>query len=170
MVSSEAGKRPTPPSMPSLPSPPSPSPYTSPSWPHPPTPLHQNTPSMGQPSPTASTVSTLSDSDSAMHPKYFCPPSFRINTDTNDDSSLLSNMSVASLLGLTQDPTPAPKPMPELLTRRPTNPSRLNADWQALFRDSLIPTAPVPPVHPDTPPTFPPPIRVAPNDPVGHDF
>jgi hypothetical protein len=62
--------------------------------------------------------------------------------------------------------------MPEILPRRPTNPSRLNADWQALFRDSLIPPAPVPQVQQGTPPPpeLPPPLRVAPNDPVGHDF
>jgi hypothetical protein len=89
---------------------------------------------------------------------------------SDSDGSSLSDASVASLLQPIAD-IPEHPPLTPDQVRRPSNPSRLNAAWQTLFRDALHPTDDVHDRRPPrTPPELPPPIYPAPNEPVGHDF
>jgi hypothetical protein len=89
---------------------------------------------------------------------------------SNSNGSSLSDASVASLLQPIAN-IPEHPPLPPDQVRRPSNPSRLNAAWQTLFRDALLPTDNAPDRRPPgTPPELPPPIYPAPNEPVGHNF
>jgi hypothetical protein len=63
----------------------------------------------------------------------------------------------------------------EIPTRSTANPSRLNPEWRAFFRDSLVAADPImqqaePTFMGGTPAPLPPPIRAAPNEPSGDPF
>jgi hypothetical protein len=100
-------------------------------------------------------------------PVFRLPPASDSDFDT--DSSLSSAGSLPSLLQLPPNIPTEHATLPDH-TRRPANPGRLNAAWQALFRDALNPIPTEPANTPGPPPDLPTPLRTAPNDPVGHDF
>jgi hypothetical protein len=89
--------------------------------------------------------------------------------EDDDDDTSLSSTSLSSLLEPATEEPPEPPPTADH-SRRPSNPARLNAEWQTLFRNALAPAIPTAAPLPGTPPPLPPPIHTAPNQPVGHDF
>jgi hypothetical protein len=94
------------------------------------------------------------------HPSYPCD---------DDDGSSLSTTSLYSLLENTPKATSEAPSTPDH-SRRPSNPARLNAEWQTLFRDALAPAVPDNNTPNGTPLTLPPPLHTASNEPIGHDF
>jgi hypothetical protein len=154
---------PTPLRTPYTPPPSSPSPHYSPSPPNTPTSFRPDHPTISQ---TSQPAFPQADDPFAPHPTFFFPPSFGINTD---DESSLSSTSTTSLLEPTRAPTPVP--MPEILPRRPTKPISAQRGLAGSLPGFPDPTCNVSQVqHAPPPPELPPPLRVAPNDPMCHDF
>jgi hypothetical protein len=91
-----------------------------------------------------------------------------VNDDSSDgDASLTDDDDTDSV---ESGPEIVPGPPTPVPLRRLPNPNRLNNQWQALFRDALAPPRPDQDFQATPRPALPPPLRTAPNDPVGHTF